>query len=148
MATAEQMKLVFRLGQIHFSLPVDHLVEIRQGSAGWIDRKGQDATGGRLGSINQRDGQLDVYDLGYFLLLPPWSGSGEMNLLVLSGRDGPWAVPVSEVIGIFPNEAFSPLTTAPLLTHICKGKGAACEQWQDTLLFCGDAGQWERLRSG
>ncbi|HKI50857.1 MAG TPA: chemotaxis protein CheW [Geothermobacteraceae bacterium] len=146
MATAEQMKLVFRLGQIRFSLPVDHLVEIRQGSAGGIDRTCQDLTGGQLGSIHHQDGQLGVYDLSYYLQLPPWSGSGEIDLLVLSGSDGPWAVPVDEVVGIFPNEAFSPLTTAPLLTHICKGEGVACEQWQDTLLFCGDAGQWERLR--
>jgi len=37
MLDAERMKLVFRLGGIGFSLPVDHLVEIRRDPAAWLE---------------------------------------------------------------------------------------------------------------
>lgn len=145
MATAEQMKLVFRLGEVSFSLPVDHLVEIRQGSTGWLDRDRQDTACFRLGSVAQRDGQLDVYDLGETLQLPPWSGAGEMTLLVLTGVRGAWAMPVDEIAGIFDNDSFAPLTVSPLLGHVCRLPGLAFELWQNQVLVCGDAGRWEQM---
>jgi len=145
MATAEQMKLVFRLGEVSFSLPVDHLVEVRQGSAGWLDRARQDSANHRLGSIAQREGQLDVYDLGEILQLPPWSGHGEMTLLVLTGLRGAWATPVDEITGIFANDTFVPLMVSPLLVHVSRLPGLAFELWQDQVLVCGDAGRWERM---
>lgn len=145
MATAEQMKLVFRLGEVSFSLPVDHLVEIRQGSTGWLDRGRHDTTCFRLGSIAQRDGQLDVYDLGGLLQLPAWSGSDEMTLLVLTGVQGAWAMPVDEIAGIFNNDSFTPLSVSPLLGHVSRLPGLAFELWQDQVLVCGDAGRWEQM---
>jgi len=147
MATAEHMKLVFRLGAVRFSLPVDHLVEIIQGSAGWLDRSRGEAPVGCLGSINQRDGVLEVFDLGACLHLSPWSENGEMSVLVLSGTHGNWAVPVDEVIGIFPNEDFSSLTVSPLLEQLCPSPVPQFELWQDQVLVCGDAGRWEQLHA-
>jgi len=60
MLDAERMKLVFRLGGVGFSLPVDHLVEIRQGPSGWIDREAADTETGLLGHVHQLNGTLPV----------------------------------------------------------------------------------------
>jgi chemotaxis signal transduction protein len=146
MANLELMKLVFQLGAVRFSLPVDHLVEIRQGSSGWIDRSQGDAAHAHLGTINQRDGFLKVYDLGRLLQLPHWTERGDMHLLVLTGLRGPWAIPVNAVVGIFPFEAFSALTVSPLLEHVSQLPGLKFECWQDEVLVCGDAGRWEQMR--
>jgi chemotaxis signal transduction protein len=146
MATVERMKLVFRLGSVRFSLPVDHLVELRQGRNGWIEHNQDDAASVLLGTVNQRDGVLKVYDLGRILQLPHWSGAGDVNLLVLTGTQGPWAIPVDEVVGIFPFEVFSPLSVSPFLEHVNQLPDIKFERWQDEVLVCGDVGRWEQLR--
>lgn len=146
MTTAEQMKLVFHLGKIGISLPVDHLVEIIQNHTDNLVPCKQDAGGLCLGTFDFRGRPLELFDLSRLLRLSRWSGRGSINLLVLSGSGGDWAVPVDELLGVFPEAAFSPLTVSPLLEHLAHWPGLAFEQWQNELLLCGDAGIWERLR--
>lgn len=144
--TAEPLKLVFRLGEIGVSLPVDHLVEVTQGHANYFAPGSRDAGDVRLGTFDLRGRDIELFDLGRLLRLPGWSGPGSMSLLVLTGSDGPWAVPVDEILGVFPVATFMPLMVSPLLEHLSHWPGLTFEQWRDELLLCGDAGDWGRIR--
>lgn len=143
MFDAERMKLVFRLGGSGFSLPVDHLVEILQGAREWLDRSEADDAQGLLGHVAQRGGRMPVYSLGRRLGLETPSAQPDLSLLVLSGHNGHWGLPVDAVDGIYPAESFSYLPLPELLLaplgHLYQG----LDLWQGELLVAGDAGLWD-----
>lgn len=142
----EQMKLVFRLADVGFSLPVDHLVEVCQEPVGRITPVTADSSSSLLGTLSHRQGELPVYDLGRQLLSSAWAGSNEVTLLVLSGHAGPWAIPVDEVVGFFSADDFTPLQSSPLLQFIPIVTGLRFERWREELLVAGDAAAWEAVR--
>ena len=102
-------------------------------------------SGERLVPLLDR-GLQALFDLGRELQLTSWAGSDPITLVVLTGSRGPFAVPVDEVVGFFPSEAFSPLTVSPFLTRICRSFDPAFELWGEEVLVRGDAGAWEHMR--
>lgn len=146
LADLEQLKLVFRLADLGFSLPVDHLVEVCREPVDRIMPAAADSVSAPIGTLSQHRGEWPVYDLGRQLLRSAWVGSGESTLLVLSGHAGPWAIPVDEVVGFFPADEFASLQSSPLLQTVPLVAGLRFERWRDELLVAGDAGVWEVVR--
>jgi len=143
MLDAERMKLVFRLGGVGFSLPVDHLVEIRQGPAGWIDREAADTETGLLGHVHQLNGTLPVINLCRCIGLSDSRLLDDLTLLVLPGRMGHLGVVVDVVEGFFPADEFAPLALPPLLEGRVPPAYGGFDMWRSELLIAGDASRWE-----
>jgi len=143
MLDAERMKLVFRLGGIGFSLPVDHLVEIRQGPAGWLEPDPAARKTGLLGRFHQGKDSLSVLDLGRCLGLPPGPVPEPLTLLVVPGKNGPFGIVAERIEGFFKAEEFVPLGLPPLLQGRVPAVYNGFDLWRSELLIAGDAARWE-----
>lgn len=112
-----RMRLVFRLGGVGFSLPVQDLIEIREEVADALDRSAADPAAQVLGALSHRGGSIPVRDLGRRLELPAPFPEEAPVLLVLTGEDGCWGVLVDRVEGIFPTSEFDTRPVPPLLVR-------------------------------
>lgn len=89
-------RLLFRIGEVGFSLALENLVEICEQVAGRIDLSRTDAVSQVMGSLPFRRTQIPVVDLAARLELELEVPD---TVLVLSSKEGNWALPVSEVLG-------------------------------------------------
>lgn len=111
------MNLVFRLGELGFSLPVDDLAEIVEMSAAELDSTSADPSRRCLGRLRWRRFEVELFELWSALgLQTPCHEQGQFAVLVLAGKDGYWSLAVNAVEGIFPGTAFTREAIPPLLT--------------------------------
>ena len=114
MAGSTEMKLVFRLDGIGFSLSVNLLVEIVQlNNKPRVSRK-KDAPPWPLAEF--RNESIPVVDLGSFFNLSAPVDEGELTMLVLHGELGHWGTLVSAIEGVRPNSEFNEQTLSPLFS--------------------------------
>lgn len=115
MTETVSMKLVFRVGGVGFSLPIDDLVEIQEG-LGASESPVAESPVSQVGVLPFRGGTLPVFDLRPVLGLPlEPSGAEWPTVLVLCGREGMWGGVVDRVEGIFADSNFSFRPLPPLL---------------------------------
>lgn len=105
MASAEEMRLVFRLGGVGFALPISQLLEIVEPAA-TRDASFATATPGPQAGLFHRGEWLPLRDLSRRLDLVPRVTSEAMTVLALTGADGPWCLQVDAVAGIHPAAGF------------------------------------------
>jgi len=111
MAGAAEMKLVFRLEKIGFSLPVSLLVEVVElDQKPRVSRK-KDAS--PYPQVEFRGEAIPVVDLSGCFGLPA-SKSGTRSMLVLYGELGFWGGVVDTVEGIRPAAEFAECGLSPL----------------------------------
>ncbi len=117
MADSVLMKLVFRIAEIGFALPINDLVEIREGVGGWLDRSTADPALCLVGTLPHRGEMIAVRDLkrGFRLALESAEVAGPV--LILAGRGGPWGALVDRVEGIFSSAEFDVQPLPWLLTN-------------------------------
>ncbi len=111
------MKLVFRIAEIGFALPVGDLVEIREGVGDWLDRSAADPDHCLVGTLPHRGEMIPVRDLQRGFCLAPGSPTAIGPVLILAGRGGPWGALVDRVEGIFSDAEFSVQPLPWLLTN-------------------------------
>jgi len=96
------MKLVFRIAGVGFSLPLQSLIEIREG----VDKLGKDHPAA-AGGLELRGEMIPLRDLRRRMGLLDLPGDkGKPRALILAGSDGPWSVLVDRVEGIFSADDF------------------------------------------
>ena len=101
------MKLVFRLHDVGFALPLDDLIEVGEGLGGFL-RPGPVSTAScSIGTIEHRGIEVPLLDLGAYLDLGAVDLSRANNFLVLAGADRPWALAVDRVTGVFAAAEFA-----------------------------------------
>lgn len=98
------MKLVFRIAGVGFSLPLESLIEVREG----IEDAGE-LPPSAAASLELRGEAIPLRDLRRRMALPDFFGDrGKLRALILAGSDGPWGILVDRVEGIFPLSDFKP----------------------------------------
>lgn len=142
----ERKKLVFRLGGMGFSLPIEALLEIREGAGGWIDRSAGVPDEHLLGELRGRDGRLPVFDLRGLFHTVASSDADSLVVLVLYGLDGPWGGVADSIEGIFPAGEF----TSRSLPLPFRGEGdlpyGSLDFWRGEALVALRVGDLDRLR--
>lgn len=117
---AALMKLVFRVGDVGFSLVVEHLVEVVQLRSAEIEFSDADDRT-VAGAFTYRDGAVPLVDLRrVFDLRTGEALPDEMTVLMLGGEKGLWGALVGNVEGVYPENTF---TTRDLpISLICTGQ--------------------------
>lgn len=144
MTDAALMKLVFRVGDIGFSLIVEHLVEVVHLRADEIDESGDGE--GEAGRFRFRNGSVELVDLGRAFGLTKGDLHDELSVLVLSGEQGPWGGVVGSVEGVYPQDSF---TTRDLpISLMCTGQKlySQLDIWRGEPLVCLEPYKIDRLR--
>lgn len=144
MSCSAGMSLVFRLGEVGFSLAAEDLLEIREEDS-WEFF----AADARPAKLPFRDGEIPVVDLRKLFGLPDnLRADGAVRFLVLAGERGNWAAPVDHVLGVHPASAFT-RCPAPLLSRLPGPRPYGdVELWRDELLVRCDALWLEQCRRG
>jgi len=140
------MKLVARVGEIGFSLAVEHLVEVVQLDVGDIDATDVDGSGPELGTFLFRDQPLVLVDLGQAFVLKTADIEAEVPVLVMSGEQGLWGAVVGSVEGVYPESSF---TTRDLpISLICTGQKlySQLDIWRGEPLVCLEPYKIDRYR--
>lgn len=99
-----EMKLVFRIAGVGFSLPLESLIEVREGMEefGEIPPPASDC-------LELRGDSIPLRDLRRRLALPDFFADRDtLKALILAGSDGPWGILVDRVEGIFSLAEFKP----------------------------------------
>lgn len=138
------MKMVFRLQGIGFSLPVEDLIEIREGDDGLLDSSTFQPERCILGTLRHRDEVILVRDLHKCLQMPAPEPGSDLPVLVLIGAEGPWGARVEEVCGIFPAAELRSLPLPALLSRPLRQPFDFLEIWRNEPLVGCTA---ERLES-
>lgn len=144
MSCSTGMSLVFRLGDVGFSLAAEDLLEIRE-----EDSRELFAADVPPAMLPFRDGEIPVVNLRRLFRLPD-NPRREVSgkYLVLAGARGNWAAPVDRVLGVYPSSAFT-RCPAPLLSHLPGPRPYGdVELWRDELLVRCDALWLEQCRHG
>ena len=94
-------KIVFRLGNYGFSLPITNLLEIREGLGEWFDQSCADTATGLLGTLTFRGEQLPIRDLRAALDLPGISPNASLTILTIGHQGHHWGIIVDRIEGIF-----------------------------------------------
>lgn len=147
MTGSDGMKLIFRLGGIGFSLPIEGLLEIRDDAADTLDRSTADATALLLGHLPGRGAAVPVRDLGTRLGLDVPFGEGTV-VLVLTGETGVWGIAADRVEGIFPAAEFLSRLLPPLLIGRQPLPCTHCDLWRGEPLLSCDSGALESWWEG
>lgn len=132
MTGSAEMKLVFRLGGIGFSLPVNLLVEIVE-----LEKKPQvsrkkDAPSWPV--VDFRGESIPVIDIAAtFNLSTPTKDS--LTMLVLHGELGRWGTLVHEVEGIRPRSEFAEKGLSPLFSLAGETLYDKIDIWRDEPLI-------------
>ncbi|KIH76818.1 purine-binding chemotaxis protein CheW [Geoalkalibacter ferrihydriticus] len=115
MIVAQDMKLVFRLGGMGFSVGVSHVLEILD--CGFSDLVLGDAPLPRLslGRIAHRGWDFEVFDGRRLFDLAPREGRSRLTVLVITVGESPFGLAVDRVQGIFPGSEFALRPLPPLL---------------------------------
>jgi chemotaxis signal transduction protein len=114
-------RLLFRIGKIGFCLYLNDLVEIRDQAESLIDYTQGDHPRFILGALNSRQARIPVVDLaGRLGLEPPVAG----NVLILSSREGNWALLADRVEGFCAAMDMKDL----LLPQLLRAEGWRCFQ--------------------
>jgi len=138
------MKLVFRLGGIGFSLPIESLAEIKENVSEVPDSTLCDASGKLAGKLSFRGEEIPIYDLRRLFDLET-SVTEERGVLILWGGDGPWGIFVERVEGIYPVEDFASRPVSVLFSRPHESPYEYVDVWrEEPLVFC-DVPRLERL---
>ncbi len=106
MAVTVGMKLVFRLGEVGFTLAVDRLIALREIEVDSFDPSSAGSGRFHLGTLNLRGEEIEVRDLAGRLRLPAGQLENGQGLLVVSGQGAPWSFPVDRIDGVYPDAEF------------------------------------------
>lgn len=138
------MSLVFRLGDVGFSLAAEDLLEIRE-----EDPRELFSADASAAKLPFRDGEIPVVDLRRLFGVPDNPRADRaVRFLVLAGERGNWATPVDRVLGVYPASAFT-RCPAPLLSRLPGPRPYGdVELWRDELLVRCDALWLEQCRRG
>ncbi len=144
MSVGEEMKLVFRLGSLGFSLGVKNLVEIREDFREYLDRSSADASLLQLGSVPHRGDHIPVHDLKQLFRLQGSVPQDGQALLVMAGASRPWAVVADRIDGIFPKAQFESQPLSLLFAGVRAREYDTLDLWRgEPLVFC-DTGKLEK----
>ncbi len=147
MADSVQMKLIFRLDGIGFSLPVNDLMEIREIPATLIDRSKADSERLVEGSAPYREGSIPIVRIADRLGLQGKGGENRV-VLVLSGSEGPWGAVVDRVEGVFSEKEFLTLPLVPIFMHHGQKAYEELVLWRGEPLVCWHPGRFEQSLDG
>lgn len=114
MTGSTEMKLVFRLAGIGFSLPVNLLVEIVELERAPGMPVGDDAKARPL--VEFRGAEVPVVDIAQAFELPAAPEGSSLTMLVLHGELGHWGALVHAVEGIRSNSEFEERNLSPLFS--------------------------------
>ena len=136
MGSVVARKLVFRLGEIGFSLDLSFVVEICEQVADLLDTQYADPSVGIVGALEFRNASLPAIDpaLGFAL-----TSSGPLSgklALILTGPEGNWALLVDQIDGISPADKFQPLEMSPLLRSTTSNYYSQVQLLEDEPLVC------------
>jgi len=98
---AVSRKLLFRIGEVGFSLNLDELIEICEQVDDLLDQSNADPESDSVGSLRFRSMQIPVFSLAQRLQLASESLGAA---LILGGPEGCWALLVSNVVGFVPDD--------------------------------------------
>jgi len=128
------MKLVFRLREVGFALPIRGLIEIREDSLDLLDRSTADPDRFLLGELPFRGEPLPVRDLAGRLRLDGKSPFRGQILLVLVGQDGPSGIVADQIDGIYPDQEFESRHISPFFLDSQGCPWRHLVLWRDELL--------------
>ncbi|MFO7982260.1 MAG: chemotaxis protein CheW [Desulfuromonadales bacterium] len=130
------MKLVFRVGEIGFSLLVEHLVEVIHLGADEIHSTSMDGGDPEFGTFLYHGESVALVDLRQTFGLDASHMPGEMPVLMMSGEQGLWAAVVETVEGVYPESSFR--TRDLPLSLICTGQKlySQLDIWRGEPLVC------------
>jgi purine-binding chemotaxis protein CheW len=114
MAGSAEMKLVFRLAGLGFSLPVNQLVEIVDLEKKPTVSRKKDAP--PLPQADFRGDKISVVNVAEQLGLKASPAKGSLTMLVLHGELGSWGALVDSIEGIRPDGEFQELTLSPFFS--------------------------------
>lgn len=134
MVTSVGMKLVFRLREVGFALPVCDLIEIREDCLDQVDRSTADPDRFFLGDLPFRGEPLPVRDMAGRLELDGDGPFCNRILLVLAGQDGPWGVMADYIEGIYPDQEFESRDIIPFFLDSQGSPFRHLALWRDELL--------------
>lgn len=130
------MKLVFRVGEIGFSLLVEHLVEVVHLGADEIHTTRIEKDGPEFETFLFRDEPVALVDLRRAFSLEAPHKPAEMTVLMMSGEQGLWGAVVETVEGIYPESSFR--TRDLPISLICTGQKlySQLDIWRGEPLVC------------
>ena len=100
MVDADLLRIVFRVDDVTFVMPVADLLAIRGVDEDDLTPQAQPSDPFQLGSLTYRETDARVYDLASLFGLAEGKLCEEGPLLVFAGSDSPWAVRVDYVDGV------------------------------------------------
>jgi chemotaxis signal transduction protein len=134
-----RMKLVFRLGEVGFSIAIEETVEILEALPGWLNRECAAPPLFLLGEMIHRGTKVPVRDLRRRMQLSHKSSTTDTAVVVLGADSGYFALTVDQIDGIFPDAEFA---TFPVPFQFVDGGAPAYERvdiWCDEPLVALDA---------
>lgn len=142
-----QMKLVFRLGGVGFSVVIAETVEILEILPGWLTRESADPHRFLLGEMIHRGASIPVRDLQSRMQLSLDQNNQDVAVLVLGANEDRFGLAVDWIDGIFPEAEF---LSFPVPFQYVDGASPAYERidiWRDEPLVALElrslAGSWE-----
>lgn len=136
MSEAVVRKLVFRLGEIGFSLDLAFVVEICQPIDDLFDASYVDATNWIVGALDFRNTRVPAVDPALALELVGCKALADRTALILTGPEGNWALLVDRVEAISPQDKFQPVESPPLLRSPANRLYAQLELFHSEPLVC------------
>ena len=100
MVDADLLRIVFRVDDVTFVMPVADLLAIRGVDEDDLTPQAQPSDPFQLGSLTYRETDARVYDLASLFGLVEEKLGKEGPLLIFAGSDSPWAVRVDCVDGV------------------------------------------------
>jgi len=100
MVGAEHLRIVFRVNDTGFVMPVADLLAIRGPGEDELTLTSHSGGSLQLGTMAYRETDVMVYDFASLFELGEYPAPAEHLLLIFAGADGPWAVPVDHVSGV------------------------------------------------
>lgn len=148
MVDADQLRIIFRINDISFVMPVADLLAIRGSDEDDLSPAPEGSSALLLGSFTYRDAEVKLYDFAALFELNGFAGEHEHKRLVFAGDDGAWAVPVDDVTGVVGVNDFR---FQDLPGYLFKKDDSPYQQvalYQDQLLISTDADRvgtaWQR----
>jgi purine-binding chemotaxis protein CheW len=125
-------------------LSLDDLVEVCEGLAGQLRIPESQHGFASVGSIEHRNNNVPLFDLGTFLGLGRFDPATANYFLVLIGSDHPWALPIDRAVGIFPAADFTCVPASDWFFQLPGRPFRTLAIWRDEPLVLCEALSFER----
>lgn len=106
MADAKRLSIIFQLSGVAFLMSVADLLAIRGAEEDELTPYEDSGEPFQLGTLTYRGTEVLVYELAWLFGLTEEQKTKSGPLLIFSGSDGPWAISVDHVVGLFDSALF------------------------------------------